>query len=107
MLYSICFSFSVWIFGIAETGVAHGSPPGTTTEVQRVGFPSTEIRFVSHQTTTITTTSHRSREMTVSLGPHGTSVMDMKQSLHSLNRRLHCLDEMRRICVYSRLLFLY
>jgi hypothetical protein len=38
---------SVWIFGIAETGVARGSPPGTSTEVQRVGFPSAEIRFVS------------------------------------------------------------
>jgi hypothetical protein len=37
----------VWIFGIAETGVARGSPPGTTTEVQRVGFPPAEIRFVS------------------------------------------------------------
>jgi hypothetical protein len=38
---------SIWIFGIAETGIAHGSPPGTTTEVLRVGFPSAEIRFVS------------------------------------------------------------
>jgi hypothetical protein len=34
-------------FGIAETGIARGSPPGTTTEVQRVGFPSAEIRFAS------------------------------------------------------------
>jgi hypothetical protein len=42
----LLYSF-VWIFGIAETGIAHGSPPGTTTEVQRVGFPSAEIRFVS------------------------------------------------------------
>jgi hypothetical protein len=48
MLYSICFSaFSVWIFGIAETGIARGCPPGTTTEVQRVGFPFVENRFVS------------------------------------------------------------
>jgi hypothetical protein len=49
MVYSICFWFylSVWIFGIAEAGIAHGSPPGTTTEVQRVGFPATEIRFIS------------------------------------------------------------
>jgi hypothetical protein len=31
-----------------------------------------------HQTTTVTTTSHRSREMTVSLGPHGTLVTGMK-----------------------------
>jgi hypothetical protein len=38
---------SVWIFGIAETGVARGSPPGTTTKVQRVRFPPAEIRFVS------------------------------------------------------------
>jgi hypothetical protein len=34
-------------FGIAETRIARGSPPGTTTEVQRVGFPPAEIRFVS------------------------------------------------------------
>jgi hypothetical protein len=47
MLYSICFILSVWIFGIAEIGIALGSPPGTTTEVQRVGFPSAENRFVS------------------------------------------------------------
>jgi hypothetical protein len=47
MLYSICLSLSVWIFGIAEIGIARGSPPGTTTEVQRVGFPSAENRFIS------------------------------------------------------------
>jgi hypothetical protein len=41
------FYLSVWIFGIAETGIARGSPFGTATEVQRVGFPSAEIRFVS------------------------------------------------------------
>jgi hypothetical protein len=34
-------------FGIAETGFARGSPPGTTTEVLRVGLPYAEIRFVS------------------------------------------------------------
>jgi hypothetical protein len=34
-------------FGIAETGIARGSPPGTTTEVLRVGFPSEETRVVS------------------------------------------------------------
>jgi hypothetical protein len=34
-------------YGIAETGIARGSPPGTTTEVLRVGFPSAEIRVVS------------------------------------------------------------
>jgi hypothetical protein len=34
-------------FDIAETGIARGSLPGTTTKVQRVGFPFTEIRFVS------------------------------------------------------------
>jgi hypothetical protein len=44
---SVLFYLSVWMFGIAETGIARGSPPGTTTEVQRVGFPSAEIRFVS------------------------------------------------------------
>jgi hypothetical protein len=47
MLYSICFYLSVWTFGIAETEIVRGSPPGTTTEVQRVGFPSAENRFVS------------------------------------------------------------
>jgi hypothetical protein len=34
-------------FGIAETGIARGCPPGTTTEVQGVGFPPAEIWFVS------------------------------------------------------------
>jgi hypothetical protein len=38
---------SVWIFGIAETWVARGCPPGTTTEVQRVGFPPSENWFIS------------------------------------------------------------
>jgi hypothetical protein len=49
MLYSICFCFIFLygFFGIAETGIARGSPPGTTTEVQRVGFLSAEnpVRF--------------------------------------------------------------
>jgi hypothetical protein len=44
---SVSFYLSVWVFGIAEIGIARGSPPGTTTEVQRVGIPSTEIRFIS------------------------------------------------------------
>jgi hypothetical protein len=48
MLYFTYFVLSFCMdFGIAETGIARGSPPGTTTEVQRVGFPSAEIRFVS------------------------------------------------------------
>jgi hypothetical protein len=34
-------------YGIAETGIARGSPPGTTTEVLRFGFPFEEIRVVS------------------------------------------------------------
>jgi hypothetical protein len=34
-------------FGIAETGIARGSPPGTTTEVLRFGIPFAEIRVVS------------------------------------------------------------
>jgi hypothetical protein len=47
-MYSICFVLSFCMdFGIAETGIARGSPPGTNTEVQRVGFPPAEIRFVS------------------------------------------------------------
>jgi hypothetical protein len=47
-MYSICFVLSFCIvFCIAETGIARGSPPGTTAEVQRVGFPRAEIRFVS------------------------------------------------------------
>jgi hypothetical protein len=48
MMYFIRFALSFCMdFGIAETGIARGSPPGTTTEVLRVGFPSAEIRFVS------------------------------------------------------------
>jgi hypothetical protein len=34
-------------FGLAETGIARGSPPGTTTEVLRFGVPFAEIRVVS------------------------------------------------------------
>jgi hypothetical protein len=34
-------------FRIAETGIARGSPPGTTTEVLRFGIPFAEIRVVS------------------------------------------------------------
>jgi hypothetical protein len=34
-------------FGIAETGIARGSLPGTTTEVLRFGDPFAEIRVVS------------------------------------------------------------
>jgi hypothetical protein len=48
MLYSTLLFLSFCMdFGIAETGIARGSPPGTTTEVLRVGFPSEEIRVVS------------------------------------------------------------
>jgi hypothetical protein len=47
MSYSIFFILSVWFFGIAETGIARGSPAGTNTKVQRVGFPFAENRFVS------------------------------------------------------------
>jgi hypothetical protein len=47
MLYSIYLYLFVWIFGIAETRIARGSPLGTTTEVQRVGFPSAENWFIS------------------------------------------------------------
>jgi hypothetical protein len=48
MLYSTFLFLSFCMdFGIAETGIARGSPPGTTTEVLRVGFPSAEIRVVS------------------------------------------------------------
>jgi hypothetical protein len=34
-------------FGIAEIGIACGSPPWTTTEVLRFGIPIAEIRVVS------------------------------------------------------------
>jgi hypothetical protein len=48
MLYSTLLFVSFCMdFGIAETGIARGSPPGTTTEVLRVGFPSAENRVVS------------------------------------------------------------
>jgi hypothetical protein len=39
-------------FGIAETGIARGSPPGTTTEVLRFGVPFAEIRVVSVEEST-------------------------------------------------------
>jgi hypothetical protein len=65
---------------------------------------------------TVTTTSHRSREMAVSLGPQGTLVTGMKaepvtvkltSEMRSVNLRLLCLDEMRHIYFYARLLSLY
>jgi hypothetical protein len=39
----ILYGFLVFL----RQGIARGSPPGTTTKVQRVGFLSMEIRFVS------------------------------------------------------------
>jgi hypothetical protein len=69
-----------------------------------------------YETTTVTTTSHRSREMAVSLGPHGTLITGMKiepvtmkltSETHFVNLHLLCLDEMRHICFYARLLSLH
>jgi hypothetical protein len=65
---------------------------------------------------TVTTTSLWSCEMAVSLGPQGTLVTGMKtepvtvkltSETRSVNLRLLCLDEIRRICFYARLLSLY
>jgi hypothetical protein len=48
MLYSTLLFLSFCMdFGIAETGIARGSPPGTTTEVLRFGISFAEIRVVS------------------------------------------------------------
>jgi hypothetical protein len=48
MLYSTLLFLSFCMdFGIAETGIARGRPPGTTTEVLRFGVPFAEIRVVS------------------------------------------------------------
>jgi hypothetical protein len=48
MLYStLLFLPFCMDFGIAETGIARGSPPRTTTEVLRFGIPFVEIRVVS------------------------------------------------------------
>jgi hypothetical protein len=69
-----------------------------------------------HQTTTVTTTRHQSREMAIFLGPQGTLVTGMKtepvtvkltSETRSVKLRLLCLDEMRHICFYTRLLSLY
>jgi hypothetical protein len=49
MLYSTLLFLSFCMdFGIAETGIARGSPPGTTTEVLRFGAPFAEILVVSN-----------------------------------------------------------
>jgi hypothetical protein len=64
----------------------------------------------------VTTTSHRSCEMVVSLGPQGTLVTGMKtepdtvkltSETRFVNLRLLCLDEMRHVYFYPRLLSLY
>jgi hypothetical protein len=69
-----------------------------------------------HQTATVMTTSHRSCGMAVSQGPQGTLATSMKtepitvkliSEMHSVNLLLLCLDEMRRIYFYVRLLSLY
>jgi hypothetical protein len=69
-----------------------------------------------HQTIIVTTTSHWSRKMAISLSPQGTLVMGIKaepvtvkltSEMRSVNLRLLCLDEMRHICFYVRLLSLY
>jgi hypothetical protein len=53
MLYSTLLFLSFYMdFGIAETGITRGSPPGTTTEVLRFGVPFAEIRVVSLASTT-------------------------------------------------------
>jgi hypothetical protein len=86
-------------------------------ELRRVYFTRVYTHRIhnGHQTTTGTTTSHRSREMAISLGPRGTLVTGMKtepvttkltSELHSVNLRLLCLDEMRCIYFYARLLSL-
>jgi hypothetical protein len=49
------------------------------TRLFHMRLSTTSIRN-GHQTTTVTTTSHWSREMAISLGPHGTLVTGMKQS---------------------------
>jgi hypothetical protein len=46
MLYSICFLLYGFLV-LLRQGIARGRPPGTTTEVLRVGFPFAENRFVS------------------------------------------------------------
>jgi hypothetical protein len=66
-----------------------------------------------HQTTTVTATSHQSREMAVSLGPHGTLLTGMQtkpvtvkstSETCAVNLCLLCLDEMRCISFHTRLL---
>jgi hypothetical protein len=45
-----CTHFALFLYGflvLLRQGIARGSPSGTTTEVQRVGFPFEENRFVS------------------------------------------------------------
>jgi hypothetical protein len=54
MLYSTLLFLSFCMdFGIAETGIARGSPPGTTTELLRFGVPFAEIRVVSAGISTV------------------------------------------------------
>jgi hypothetical protein len=45
MMYCICF-LSYGFLVLLRQGIARGSSPGTTTEVQRIGFPLAENQFV-------------------------------------------------------------
>jgi hypothetical protein len=54
VIHKCCTLFVFFLYGflvLLRQGFARGSPPGTTTEVQRVGFPFGENRFVSVGTT--------------------------------------------------------
>jgi hypothetical protein len=74
-------------FGITETGFARGSPPGTTTEVPREGFPISEIRFVSMSAflmpSKIFSSSFRSIGSLLPIGRHLTSLRFDKTSNRS------------------------
>jgi hypothetical protein len=80
-------------FGIAETGIARGSPPGTTTEVLRFGIPFAEIRVVSTATSGIAAsimpsgcTAHSRFKIPIKLGDNTVCNFSKQSGMEALLR---------------------
>jgi adenylate cyclase class IV len=67
-----------------------------------------EVRTqVDHDLTTVSRVDRQLR-LIKNLGCHTEPVtVKLTSEMHSVKRCLHCLDEMRHICFYARLLSLY
>jgi hypothetical protein len=114
MLYSFYYVLPLCMdFGIAETGFARGSPPGTTTEVLRVGFPfgsfqrrRPDARMCGRFLTGIGVRPPASRNWFMVLdgnNMHGqTCIFGKTSKLHSCGQTCMVLCVCTRACLFSR-----